>query len=97
MERYLKGRLVSTEEGNLPKAIYIHKKCLMWWGSVFYVESVQLFLLNPFQIVGRYGFFRYMIFCYILRYTRIHHVWIHIKIHVSRKAKTAYNLEWMEY
>ncbi|TKW26658.1 hypothetical protein SEVIR_3G204500v4 [Setaria viridis] len=30
MVYYVKGRLVSIEEGNLSKAIYVHKKCLMW-------------------------------------------------------------------
>uniref|UniRef100_K3Z602 PHD-type domain-containing protein n=1 Tax=Setaria italica TaxID=4555 RepID=K3Z602_SETIT len=38
---YLKGRLVFIEEGNLSKVIYVHKKCLMWWGSVFCSNIVE--------------------------------------------------------
>ncbi|CAM0954939.1 unnamed protein product [Alopecurus aequalis] len=36
MVRYLEGRIVSSDEGNLTNAIYVHKKCMDWAPRVFF-------------------------------------------------------------
>ncbi|CAN6341612.1 unnamed protein product [Urochloa humidicola] len=37
---YLKGRVVSIEEGNLSNAIYVHEKCLVWAPEVWLEDDI---------------------------------------------------------
>jgi hypothetical protein len=51
-------------------------------------------VLNPSQIIRRFGFSRYIAFT---MYLDIVHVYMHSKCNVSGKAKASYNLEKREY
>jgi BRCA1-associated RING domain protein 1 len=42
---YLKGRVVSIDECDSSDAIYVHRKCLEWYGPIFCADSIQLFKL----------------------------------------------------
>ena len=47
-------------------------------------------LLNPFQIIRRFGFSRYIIFT---MYLDIAYIYVHSKYNLSRAVKTSYSLE----
>jgi hypothetical protein len=62
-------------------------------GTIIPRPNYRLKLLPPFQII------RLFILRYIAKamHLNIHHVYIHSKSNVSRKVKTSYNLERIEY
>ena len=68
-------------------------------GKLLFMEGMLgslylLLLLPPFQNVGRFDFFR---FIYFAMYLDICYIYVHSKHYESRKAKTTYILERMEY
>ena len=52
------------------------------------------YILPPFQNVGRFDFFRFIVFAMHLDIT---YVYVHSKIYESRKVKTTYILKWRDY
>ena len=57
-------------------------------------ETLGYQILPPFQNVGRFGFFRFIVFAMHLDIT---YVYIHSKIYESKKVITTYILEQREY
>ncbi|PVH62205.1 hypothetical protein PAHAL_3G236200 [Panicum hallii] len=50
---YLKGRVVSIEEGNSSNAIYVHKKCLEWTPLVWFEGDVVVNLESEIRRASR--------------------------------------------